>query len=83
VRAYRLHAKVRLWWGRWWAVQFVTVDWLSLGVHVEPRRPLVDLFLGPLTVALGRHPALTDPRLAHRHASRGFFIGGYPQDAVL
>ncbi len=67
-----MHKKVWLWWGRWWAAQLIWLPELSLGIRVEPRRPLVDLFLGPLTLALGDHPVLSDPRTQHRHMGRGF-----------
>jgi hypothetical protein len=69
---HRLHKRVWLAWGPWWAVQAVWMWEFSLGVRVEPRRPLLDLFLGPLTVAFGRHPVLTDPRMNQYHGGRGF-----------
>lgn len=74
----RYHAKIWLCWGRWWAVQFVSNEWFSLGLHLEPRRPLLDLFLGPLTVSVGRHPLLSDARTKHRHSGRGFVYDGDP-----
>ena len=82
----RVHRKVRIWWLRWIAIQHVHM-WppqTSFGGRVEWLRPLLDLYL-PLgfTVAVGNHPALTDPRTKHQHRCRGFFIGNYPEDAVL
>lgn len=68
----RQHRKVFLVWNRWCAAQLVLLPELSFGVRVEPRRPLVDLFLGPLTLAFGNHPVLTDPRTKHQHSGRGF-----------
>ena len=82
MHARRVHRKVWLAWGRFWAVQLAP-QWFQLGFHLEPRRPLLDLFLGPVTLAFGRHPALTDPRTAQRHSCRGFFIGSYPDEAVF
>lgn len=69
----RLHKKVWLAWGRWWAIQGVWI-WseVSLGLRVEWRRPLLDLFLGPLTIAVGNHPVLTDPRMNQYYSGRGF-----------
>jgi hypothetical protein len=68
----RLHKKVWIAWGRWWAVQGVWMLELSFGFRIEPRRPLLDLFLGPLTIAVGNHPVLTDPRMNQHHGGRGF-----------
>jgi len=78
----RLHQKVWLAWGRFWAVQFAP-EWVQIGFHVELRRPLIDLYIGPVTIAFGRHPALTDPRVAQRHSCRGFLIGRFPDEAVF
>ena len=78
MRTYQLHRKVWLAWGRWWAVQIVAAPEVSLGLHVEPRRPLLDVFLGPVTIALGRHPVLSDPRVAQRHRARGFLLPDDP-----
>ena len=73
---YRQHRKVWLWWNAWLALQFVSNEWFSFGVHMEPSRPLLDLFLGPLTVSVGHHPILTDERWKHRHSGRGFLYHG-------
>ncbi len=74
----RLHRKVWLWWGRWWAVQFTRMaDEASLGVRVNFRRPLLDLYFGPLTVAFGRHAVYTDPRTRHWDSCRGML---FPDD---
>jgi len=71
----RLHRKVWLWWGHWWAVQYLdTRDEVSLGVRFNWRRPLFDLYLGPLTVAIGRCPELTARDEAQSHSCRGFII---------
>ena len=83
--SHRLHRKVWIWVGRWWAAQLIWIPWeFGLGVWIELRRPLVDLHLLWFTVAIGRHPALTDERWKRRHSGRGFFYrGDYPRDAVL
>lgn len=75
MRYERLHRKVFLWWTDYFAVQFVAVPEFSIGIHLEPARPLLDIFIGPLTIAFGKHPALTDPRTRERHSCRGFLIG--------
>jgi hypothetical protein len=71
-RRWRQHRKVWLVWTRWWAVQVVLLPEWSFGIRVEWRRPLVDLFVGPITLAFGNHPVLSDPRTQHRHSGRGF-----------
>lgn len=80
----RLHRKVWLWWGRWWAVQFIWLPWeFGLGIWMEPKRPLIDIHLLWFTVAFGRHAALTDPWQNHVHSGRGFFSGEYPDGKKL
>lgn len=68
----RLHKKVWIGWVRWIAFQYIHQFEFSLGLRIEPRRPLIDLFLGPLTIAIGYHPILTDPRMNQFHSGRGF-----------
>lgn len=79
----REHSKVFIWWGGWWAIQLITMWEFSFGIRIEPRRPLVDLFLGPVTIGLGKHPVLTDPIENTRHGGRGFFNGQVPADRVF
>lgn len=78
MRALWYHPKIWLCWTRWWAVQLVTNEWLALGVHIDPHRPCLDLFLGPLTVSVGNHPIRTDDRAKHRYSGRGFLYEGDP-----
>ena len=47
---------------------------LSLGVRFEPSRPMLDVYLGPVTVAVGRHPVLTDDRTRQADSCRGFLF---------
>ena len=80
----RIQRKVWLWWGRWWAVQLVAEwhEW-SAGVRLNLRRPMLDLYLGPLTVSIGRHAAYTDPRMRHWDSCRGMLFPddpNYPLD---
>jgi hypothetical protein len=72
----RLHRKVWLWWGRWWAVQYLdTRDEVSLGFRFNWRHWLLDFYFGPLTIAFGKHPEITDLSEAQRRCCRGFLIG--------
>jgi len=71
----RLHKKVWLWWGRWWAVQF-TNEWFEIapGIRVNFKRPMVDIYTGPLTIAFGRHAVYTDPRTRTWDSCRGMIF---------
>lgn len=79
----RTRRKVWLWWGRWWAVQYVAMLELSFGVAFHWRRPMLDLYLGPLTVAVGRTAVLTDQHDRLRGRCRGFIIAGELDEALL
>jgi hypothetical protein len=74
----RLHRKVWLWWGRWWAVQFYRYPHFSLGVHVDFKRPYVDFHVGPITASVGRNPVLTNPDERFRGSCRGFAFTDTP-----
>lgn len=89
-----MHRHVWLAWSSWWAIQWAPQEWCQLGFHAEPKRPLLDLFLGPVTIAFGRHPVLTEKKDMHRHGGRGFvgmgspayweaFVGQWPEDAIF
>ena len=74
-----MHRRVWLWWGPWWAVQFTAMgDEWSAGVRLNVRRPLLDLYAGPLTVSVGRHAVYTDPRTRTWDSCRGML---FPDDA--
>jgi len=70
----RVHRKVFLWWGGWWAVQLVLGEIGGFGVRPVLTRPLLDIYLGPLTLAIGRDPYLTEWMDRHRESCRGFVI---------
>ena len=75
----RLHRKVWLWCGRWWAVQRdLSGHEITLGGRLNWRRPLFDLYVGPWTFAVGRHAVYTDPRTRHWDSCRGML---FPDDA--
>lgn len=76
----RLHQKVWLWWGPWWAVQLYRGAYVSLGLHLDFRRPYVDLHLGWIIVSIGRNPVVTNERDRLRGSCRGFL---FPKDPVL
>jgi hypothetical protein len=77
----RLHRKVWLWWGRWWAVQFDRSGLsheFPVGLRPDWGRPMVDFYVGPFTIAFGRHAVYTDPRTRHWDSCRGML---FPDDA--
>lgn len=67
-----IHKKVWIAWNNWLAIQYVGQFEFSLGLRIEPKRPLLDVFLGPVTLSIGYHPVLTDPRMNQYHSGRGF-----------
>lgn len=76
----RVHRKVWLWWGKWWAVQVQLPVTLSLGVRLEFSRPMLDFYVASLTLSIGRHPAITDESVRHSDSCRGFL---FTDDEVL
>lgn len=84
MRAVRTHGKVWLWWSDWWAVQWVN-RWqeLALGVRFIPERWCLDIYVGPLTVAVGRNPIHTPATFRYRSICRGFIVEGTPEEAFL
>jgi len=68
----RLHRKVWLWGGSWWAVQLYLNYYISLGIHVDFRRPYVDVHIGWLILSFGREPYRSEQVDKHRHSCRGF-----------
>lgn len=76
MRVYRPHSKVWLAWNDHVAFQFVRMPEVALGIRWVHERGYLDLYLGPLTIAVGHHPILTDPRTAQLDHCRGFLIEG-------
>lgn len=75
----RVHRKVWIWWGRGWAVQFMAVwDEVSLGVRINWGQPVIDLYIGPVTIAFGAKPQITNPIFAECNSCRGFFVTDKP-----
>ena len=70
----RVHRKVWVWWGRWWAVQFYAHWSFGIGVHLDCTRPYFDLHLGTFIVSVGRNPVITAHTDKHRGSCRGFFF---------
>ena len=79
----RLHRKVLLAWNSWAAAQVVFMLELSLGIAFHWRRPMLDIYLGPLTIAIGRTAVLTDMHERLRGRCRGFILDGSPDAALL
>lgn len=59
-------------WTSWFAIQVQMPITLALGLRLELRRPMIDLYIGPVTIAIGRHPCLTDERVRRADSCRGF-----------
>ncbi len=78
IRTLRAHRKVWLVWTTWWAVQLVLGEIGGFGVRLVATRPLLDIYLGPLTVSLGRHPIATEPDQRERFCCRGFIVTEKP-----
>jgi hypothetical protein len=72
VRVHKPFPGVFLAWGEKWAAQLAPGAYLSLGFHVDPRRPILDLHVGWLVIAVGDRPVITHKRDRHRHTCRGF-----------
>jgi len=76
----RLHRKVFLWWGKWWAVQLTLMwDEWSLGIRANVKRPMIDFYLGGLTISFGRHAVYTDPRTRTWDSCRGMLFPDDPR----
>jgi hypothetical protein len=61
------------------------VDEWSAGMRINLRRPLLDIYLGGLTIAFGRHAVYTDPRTREWDSCRGMLFPDdprFPLDAV-
>jgi hypothetical protein len=71
----------RVWiaWGTYWAAQLYLYPCLSVGFHLDPRRPLLDLHLGLVTIAIGPQAHITGQADRHRQSCRGFMFSNDPQ----
>jgi len=79
----RVHRKIWLWHGRWWAVQLYCNHYVSLGVHFDWHQPVLDLHLGWVIVALGHRPELTKNVDRFRQSCRGFLFSETMKEPVL
>lgn len=85
---YRLFHDTWVAWGRGWAIQFNPGMHISVGVHFDmkrmlgdnptEKRPLLDLHLGWVTVALGPDAHITGQDERQRHSCRGFMFADNP-----
>jgi len=76
----RIHRKIWLWWGDWWAVQLYAARYVSLGVHIDFAMPYFDIHFLWLIVSVGRNPVITNERDRLRGSCRGFM---FPDNPVL
>ena len=83
MRRYRLHRKVFLVWGRYWAAQLVLGEIGGFGLRPKLLPPCLDIYLGPVTLAFGRNAHLTQQHERLRGCCRGFLVGDFPIEAVL
>jgi hypothetical protein len=79
IRLHRQFPRVWLAWGKWWAAQLYLYPCLSVGIHIDPRRPLLDLHLGILTVSFGPAAHITGQEDRHRQSCRGFMFSDDPR----
>lgn len=78
VRFHRPFRRVFLAWGRGWAAQLFLYPCVSFGFHLDPRRPLLDLHLGLVTVAFGPSAHITGQQDRRRQSCRGFLFSDDP-----
>jgi hypothetical protein len=74
MRTLRAFPRVWILWGHWWALQFAPGPYISLGFHLDPRRPLLDLHLAWVTIAIGPEAHITGQQDRHRQSCRGFLF---------
>lgn len=74
MRLHRPFPSVFLAWGKGWAAQVYLYPHFSLGVHLDFKRPLLDLHLGIMTLAFGPAAHITNQKDRHRHSCRGFLF---------
>ena len=76
----RLLRRPRVWiaWGKRWAFQAYWYPCVSLGIHIDPRRPLVDVHFLVFILAVGKRPVITSELDRHRHTCRGFLFSDDP-----
>jgi len=79
----RIHKKVWIWWSKWWAIQYAHF-WNEFPVGIRPnwQRPMLDLYIGPLTVSIGKHAVYTDPRTRHWDSCRGLLFHDDPNHPI-
>lgn len=70
----------RVWlaWGSGWAVQAYWYPCVSLGVHVDLARLLIDVHVLVFTIAIGRAAHITGQQDRHAHSCRGFLFANDP-----
>jgi len=74
----RIHRKVWLWWGRWWAVQIYAAPYVSVGLHVDLAMPYLDVHFLWVIASVGNNPVITNERDRHKGSCRGFLFRDSP-----
>lgn len=77
-RRLRLHSKVWLAWGARWAFQVYRAPYVSLGFHLDFRRPVLDVHVGWAILSLGSEAHITGQVDRHRQSCRGFLFADSP-----
>lgn len=54
----RIHRKVWLWHGRWWAVQLQWGRYFSIGAHLDLAKPYLDLHFAWFIISIGNNPVM-------------------------
>lgn len=63
---------MKLWYGKYWAIQWMPGAYFSLGIHIDYR--YVDLHFWWFIVSVGIHPERTRACDGARWTSRGFLV---------
>ena len=56
MRYVRLHKKVFLFWTKFLAIQLYINPYISLGIHIDFARPVIDIHFLWLIIAVGKNP---------------------------
>jgi len=79
----RLHRKVWLWHGRWWAVQLQRGGYFSIGIHLDWDKPYLDLHLWQFIMSIGNNPVMGHWQDRTRGSCRGMLRPEQPELPVL
>lgn len=74
----RLHRKVWLWYGPWWAFQIQRGQYVSAGIHVDWGKPYVDVHFGWGILSVGKNPVMGHWQDRTRGSCRGMLRPDVP-----